>query len=172
MYFENFPTTYYTNERNGDLRIVTNILRRVGVRPAVKTNSTAFFKYIVKNGETPESIAYNFYDDANLHYVILMTNDIYDRYHQWPMTVPQFQAYVNDKYSDPSDTHHYEIAQTSGDTTVKINIGTDNTNYPAADIVSNVEHEEAEEDKKRQIKILQNAYVPQFIIELSMLLKE
>ena len=172
MYFQNFPAVFYTNERNGDLRIVTNLLRRIGVRPAVKTNATAFAKYIIRGGESPESVAFNLYDDANLHYVILMVNDIHDRYHQWPMTVPQFQAYVNDKYSDPNDTHHYEIDQVSGDTTVKINIGTDNTDHPSADVVTNVEYEEDQEDKKRTIKILQREYVSQFVTELKMLLKE
>ena len=173
MYFQNFPNVYYTNERNGrNLRIVTNILRRIGVRPAVKTNGAAFSKYIVRNGETPESVAFNSYGDANLHYVILMVNDIHDRYHQWPMSVPQFQAFVNDKYSDLNAVHHYEIDQVSGDTTVKINIGTDNTDHPTASAVTNVEYEENQEDEKRTIKLLQRAYVPQFITELKTLLKE
>lgn len=173
MYFQNFPNVYYTNERNGrNLRIVTNILRRIGVRPAVQTNGTAFSKYIVRNGETPESVAFNVYNDANLHYIILMVNDIQDRYHQWPMSVPQFQAFVNDKYSDLNAVHHYEIDQVSGDTTVKINIGTDNTDHPSATAVTNVEYEEDQEDEKRTIKILQRGYVPQFVTELKTLLKE
>ena len=172
MYFQNFPNVFYTNEKNGNIRVVTNILRRIGVRPAVKTNGAAFSKYIVRNGESPESVAFNFYGDANLHYVILMVNDIHDRYHQWPMSVPQFQAFINDKYSDPNGTHHYEIDQVSGDTTLKINIGTDNTDHPSAAVVTNVEYEENQEDKKRTIKILLGGYVSQFVTELKTLIKE
>ena len=57
-----------------------------------------------------------------LHWVILLVNDIYDRYHQWPMNVNQFQSYITDKYDDVNAVHHYEISQKSGDTTEKINI--------------------------------------------------
>lgn len=170
MYFDSFPKVRYTNIKGVKPKIVTNLLRRVGVRDAIKTNAVTYTKYIVKNGETPESVAFNFYGDANLHYVILLVNDIYDRYHQWPLHSRQFQSYMNNKYADGNGLHHYEISQTSGDTTVKINIGSDNTDYPAATAVSNLEHEEAEQDTKRIIKILNPAYVPQFIAEYKFLL--
>ena len=51
--------------------------------------------------ESPEMIADKLYDDPQLHWVILLVNDITDRYHQWPMSTPQFQAYVKDKYTNP-----------------------------------------------------------------------
>ena len=57
-----------------------------------------FDTYDVKEGETPESIADKLYDDPELHWVVLMVNDITDRYHQWPMTQRQFLQYVNEKY--------------------------------------------------------------------------
>ena len=55
MYFNKFPTVMYTNVENGDPKRVTNLLKRVGVREPIKSNSPAFSKYIVKNGESPES---------------------------------------------------------------------------------------------------------------------
>ena len=54
-------------------------------------------------------------------------NNITDRYHEWPLTTPQFLSFVNEKYSDPNGTHHYEISQTSGDTTVKIEVRIEDT---------------------------------------------
>ena len=171
MYFESFPKVYYTNVKGVKPKLVTNLLRRIGVRDAIKTNAVTYTKYLIKNSDTPESLAFDFYGDANLHYVILLTNDIYDRYHQWPMTSRQFQAYINDKYADANGIHHYEISQSSGDTKIKINIGSDNTDYPAADAVSNVEYEEEEQDIKRKLKILYFDYVPQFIAEYKLLLE-
>ena len=77
MYFESFPTVEYTNVLNGDKRIVTNILKRISAREAVKKNLAVFRKYTVKSSDSPESLAYDLYGDTELHWVILLTNDIY-----------------------------------------------------------------------------------------------
>ena len=155
MYFDLFPTIEYKNVGLTTTKTVTNILKRAAIRSAIKENRVIFTQYIIKGNETPESLAFDLYDDAELHWVILLSNDIYDRYHQWPMNVNQFLSYVGDKYSNPNGVHHYEISQTSGDTTVKINIGTTNADYPSATAITNIEYEEARQNKLRRIKILQ-----------------
>ena len=57
MYFENFPLVNYTNIKNGDPKLVTNMLKRIAVREPIKNNAILFTKYTVKNGETPENLA-------------------------------------------------------------------------------------------------------------------
>ena len=172
MYFENFPAIPYDSVGNGNFKIVTNLLKRVTVRSKVKTNTAYFDTYDVKEGETPEILADKLYDDPELHWIVLLFNDITDRYHQWPKNTNQFLAYVNDKYSNVDATHHYEISQVSGDTTFKIDIGTDNTDYPAASIVTNYEYEEYLQDKKRKIRLLDPEYVEDFIAEFEKLMGE
>ena len=172
MYFENFPLIIYDSVGNGNFKVVTNLLKRVAVRSKVKTNVAFFDTYDVKEGETPEIIADKLYDDPELHWVILLLNDITDRYHQWPKNTNQFLAYVNDKYSNVDATHHYEISQVSGDTTIKIDIGTDNTDYPTASIVTNYEYEEDLQDKKRKVRLLDPEYVEDFVAEFEKLMGE
>jgi len=172
MYFENFPLIPYDSVGNGNFKLVTNLLKRVAVRSKVKINASYYDTYDVKEGETPEMIADKLYDDPELHWVILLLNDITDRYHQWPKNQNQFLSYVNDKYSNVDSTHHYEISQVSGDTTIKIDIGTDNTDYPAASIVTNFEHEEDLQDKKRKIRLLDPSYVEDFVAEFEKLMGE
>ena len=172
MYFENFPTVSYTNVLGGDTTIVTNILKRIGARDAVKNSITFFTKYNVRGSETPEQVAFDFYGDAELHWVILLVNDIYDRYHQWPMNVNQFQAYVNEKYSDPFATHHFEISQTSGDTTIKIDIGQDDTDHSGATAVTNYQYEQDRQDILRQIKLVDPDKGKQFVSDFSKLMEE
>lgn len=172
MYFENFPLIPYDSVGNGNFKLVTNLLKRVAVRSKVKINASYYDTYDVREGETPEMIADKLYDDPELHWVILLLNDITDRYHQWPKNQNQFLAYVNDKYSNVDSTHHYEISQVSGDTTIKIDIGTDNTDYPAASIVTNFEHEEDLQDKKRKIRLLDPSYVEDFVAEFEKLMGE
>ena len=172
MYFNFFPTVDYVNVGQSNSKTVTNILKRAAIREVVKDNLAIYTKYIIKSGETPESVAFNVYGDAELHWVILLTNDIYDRYHQWPMNVNQFLAYVNEKYTNPNATHHYEISQSSGDTSVKIDIGSDNTGYPSATAVTNFEYEESRQDALRQIRLLNVAQVNKVVNDFSRLMKE
>ena len=61
-----------------------------------------FDTYDVREGETPEMIAHKLYGDAELHWIVCMTNDIVNRFHDWPMNTNQFLSYVRDKYDNPT----------------------------------------------------------------------
>ena len=110
MYFDNFPIIRY-GSTDGTIKNVTNLLRRVAVKSKVKTNSSLFDTYDVKNGETPEIIADKLYDDPKLHWIVMLFNNVTDRYHDWPMSEQQFSTYLNEKYSNPDGIHHYEISK-------------------------------------------------------------
>ena len=172
MFFDTFPLILVDPKGEGKTKLVTNLLRRVALRAKIKTNIAVFDTYDVKEGESPESVAFKLYGDAEYHWIVMLMNDITDRYHQWPMTTPQFLSYLEEKYSNPNATHHYEITQTSGDTTVKVNVGTVNTDYPSATAVTNFEYEEAEQDKKRKIRLLDPSYVDLVTNEFKRLIKE
>ena len=163
MYFSTFPVIPYDAVGNNDFKFVTNLLRRVSIRAKVKTSTALFDTYDVKNGETPEMIAHKLYGDTEYHWIVLMMNDIVDRYHQWPMSTRQFLAHINNKYTNVDGIHHYEISQSSGDTTIKINIGIDNTDYPSATPITNLEYEQERQDSLRRIKLLDPAFVDQFV---------
>ena len=106
----------YDVKNNGNYKILPDILRRVKQRNAIASGQFIFDNYDVKNGEKPEDIAYKWFGDAQLHWVILMTNNVTDRFHQWPMSQPQFQEFLEDKYDNPDGIHHYEITKSSGKT--------------------------------------------------------
>ena len=177
MYFDNFPVIRY-GSTDGTIKNVTNLLRRVAVRSKVKTNSSLFDTYNVKNGETPEIIADKLYDDPKLHWIIMLLNNVTDRYHDWPMSEQQFDAFVNEKYSNPDGIHHYEISQESGDTTQKIEvydpdlISSDTDAYTSATAITNREYEESEQDRKRKIRLLDPEVVDTFVDEFKLLMRE
>ena len=150
MYFRSFPVIPYDSVGDLQFKDVTNLLRRVGLRAKLKSNTSLYDTYDVKEGETPEMIAHKLDGDSELHFVIMIVNDITDRYHQWPMSLPQFQEFINDKYDDPDGIHHYESTQTSGDTKVKIEVfnEVDSDAYTGLTPITNREYEENEQDKK------------------------
>jgi|TARA_B110000902_G_scaffold5411_1_gene6383 hypothetical protein len=172
MYFAQFPLNIYDSVGDETYKLVTHLLKRVTIRAKVKANTLFFDTYDVREGETPEMIADKLYNDSELHWIVLMVNDITDRYHQWPKNQNQFLTYINDKYTNISGTHHYEINQTSGDTTIKINIGTDNTDYPTATLITNYEYEEERQDALRKIRLLSPEYVTDFVSEFKLIMKD
>ena len=173
MYFSYFPTMPYDANGDGDITLVTNILRRVRVRANVQKNLALLVKYPIQDGETPEIVADKHFNNPQYHWIILLLNGITDPYHDWCKSQRQMQLYLNNKYGSAiNDVHHYEITQSSGDTTVTIDIGTDNTDYPSATTVTNFEYEEKEQDKKRQIRIIRAQYLDQIINEFEAALNE
>ncbi len=159
-YFDKFPLLVYDAKGQGNYKLVTDILRRVKLRTAIKDGAVLFDKYDVKNGENPEDVAFKWFGSADLHWVILLTNDITDRYYDWPLNQVQFAEFLTDKYGAGNEDaiHHYEITKDSGDTSSKgpsdyshkVEVNSDEDD---ASSVSNREYEERLQDKKRQIKL-------------------
>ena len=179
MYFSSFPKIQYDSKGLGNPKVVTNLLKRVAIRAKVKDSAMMYDTYDIRNGDTPESLADRLYNNSQLHWVILLTNDITDRYHQWPMYERQFNTYLNEKYDNPDGIHHYEISQSSGDANTKIEVYAnealytgDTDFYSNATIVTNREYEESEQDKKRKIKLLDPSFIDQFVEEFELLMSE
>ena len=174
MYFSSFPIIPYDSKGDLQFKDVTNLLRRVGMRTKLKTNTFLYDTYDVKEGETPEMIAHTLYGDPELHWIVLLVNEITDRYHQWPMSGMQFLDYINDKYSNPDGIHHYETAQTSGDTKIKIEVenDVDEDAYTGLTPITNREYEQNEQDKKRKIRLVDPSFVEQFVDEFKKLMSE
>ena len=176
-YFDRFPKIIYDAKGNGNYKLLPDILRRVRTRAVIDETVVLFEKYDVKNGERPEDIAFKWFGDAQLHWVILMTNNITDRYYQWPMNDAQFEEFIADKYSNPDGIHHYEVTKDSGRTTgqgpndyshlVEVNSDTDN-----AISISNREYEERIQDKNRSIRLLNQRFLSDFIEEFDKLIKQ
>ena len=158
-------------------KLMPDILRRVKLRALIKSGGMLFDKYDVKEGEKPEDVAFKWFGDPELHWVILMTNNVTDRYYDWPMNQAQFAEYLDDKYSNPDAIHHYEVTKDSGRTTgqgpsdyshlVEVNSDTDN-----AVSVSFREYEEREQDQKRQIQLLNKSLLGDFVAEFDRLITE
>ena len=177
MYFSQFPVIVYDSVGAGEYKIVTHLLKRIALHSKAKSVSALYDTYDVRNGETPEMIAHKYYGDAEYHWVILMVNNITDRYHQWPMNNRQFLAHIDERYDNIDATHHYEIYQSSGDTTIKINIGstnidTDGNTISDAVQVINREYEEAKQDEIRKIRLLEPQYLEQFVEEFDRLVSD
>jgi len=175
MYFKNFPKIEYSSTgRTDDEKLVTHLLKRVAIKTGLKDEMLLLDDYSIRAGDTPEIIASKHFGSPLYHWVILLSNQITDRYFDWPMTEPQFEAYLKDKYGSQVDSaHHYEISQTSGPATstddshlILVNEGT-----AGATTITNREFEVREQDKKRRIKLLDAQYLNEFVEEFKKIMR-
>ena len=177
-YFRKFPLMAYRLKDKGEFKLMPQIIKRVKLRAGIKNGLFLFDKYDVIEGERPEDIAFKYYGDPKLHWVILMTNNVTDRYYEWPMTQPQFEEFLADKYGSGSEdsVHHYEITQASGrstgqgpdDYSHKVEVNSDEDN---AETITNRQYEQRLQDKHGQIRLLDKQYLNQFLREFDRLIK-
>ena len=169
MYFQPFPTIKYDPTGSGYTSEIKDITTRVKVKQWVRTKASLFAKFNVEDGMTPDQAAYYLYNNTEYHWVVLLFNEITNTYYGWPLSRKDFDAFVENKYANPQGVHHYEITQSSGDQSIKINVM---STVPGATAVSNLEYEGAIQDKKKQIRVLKPEYLNQFVREFSDLVRE
>ena len=169
-YFNYFSTILYDPVGKDNAKLVTNIMSRVRIRTNMKKEIVMLDPYDVKENETPEIIADRHHGSVYYHWVVMLLNDISDINHDWVKSTRQMQKYLLNKYTETqlTETHHYEISQTSGDTTTKIEV--ENSTYPSASIVTNYEYEVALNESKRSIDLLRNDYLGYFTDEFASLI--
>ena len=184
-YFKQLPRLDYpslANDRNSayDYQIVKNLFKRAVLRDDVFDEITAFEKYSVVGDERPDQVAYNFYNDPNLDWVILTTNNIIHVRDEWPMGNQDFLTYLNEKYTAQQLTniHHYEteilrdssgkliqrggITVPEGFSVTFLDNGVSRTESKIKSF-SFLEHETNLNDDKRNINILKQEYLSLFL---------
>ena len=99
-FFNYYPKTLYiSNNSSTGVDTVTNIIARFGFEKKLKENESAFYKYSIKDSDTPEIIASKFYDNVERHWIVLLFNDIIDPQYDWPLKSDTLIKYINTKYS-------------------------------------------------------------------------
>ena len=174
-YFDRFPLMAYDVKGDEQYKLLPNILKRVKLRSGLRSGSFLFDTYDVANGERPEDIAFKLYGDPELHWVILMTNNVTDRYYQWPLSQPQFQEHITDKYGAGNEdaVHHYEKPQDSGPTSSRdfSHLVECNEGDEGFGIISNRDYEYRLQDEYRQIRLLDPQFIGTFVEEFENLIK-
>ena len=97
-YFSRFPQTYYQQLNDNSLEVVTKLTAGFSIEPSFKTNSSVYYPYTVKDGETPEMLSNKFYGSPERHWLILSMNDIVDPFYDWPLDGESLLKYIEDKY--------------------------------------------------------------------------
>ena len=174
MYFTRFPQGQYIIPGTKEYKLVCDLWRRIKIRDKIKNEASLYSEYFVADGERPETIAERQFGSPELHWIVLITHDVTDGLHGWPLTFSAFEQYVKDKYAEPDAIHHYEKVQSSGPQTSidYSHLIECNSTDTGAQAVSNREYEQREQDKISRIKLISPSFLPLIIEEFERLMNE
>jgi hypothetical protein len=109
-YIANFPNQSF----NTDYVVAKNIFKRAKIRTDIANAVTAFEYYQIIDNERPDQVAAKVYDNADLDWVILTTNNITNINQDWPLDNNSFYKYLIDKYGSEEELgkpHHWETVE-------------------------------------------------------------
>ncbi len=185
-YFRQIPDFEYVSRlpdaKLGDYFAIKNFFKRGKLREDIIKNVTVFEKYEIKGNDRPDNVAFDFYGDSSLDWVVLISNNILNIQTEWPLNQNDFDSFLLEKYGDYNTLyngiHHYESQE------VKNNLG--NIVFPAglhiqspynysyldtstpggfivsrdiASPVTNYQYEDQLENEKRNIFLLKPRYL-------------
>lgn len=117
-FFVKFPALQYdldipTGKKLANPRIVTDIFKRIIIKRNLVEAATVFTKYIVKDEDTAEIIAYKLYGSAGLHWLVYLPNEIINPFFDWPLSERKLVPFIGKKY--PGSTFFLDPLQIVGD---------------------------------------------------------
>ena len=194
-YFRELPNISAVSQLPGKTRsderiLIKNFFKRAILRTDIDKAITAYDFRVIKEGERPDIIANKVYDDPELDWVILITNNITNIRNQWPLSNNDLHNYMLEKYGSEaalSDVHHYETIELRYEfnrtvlesglevdadftfTYTPLN-GTQQT-ISAAGPVSNYTYETLANDAKRVIRILKPEFLGALLSNMRSIMK-
>lgn len=91
-YFSFFPSLLYGNTA------VTNVLAKIRFQQSVARNLAVFYPYTIEQGERADQVANFYYGSPEYDWVVYLSNDIVDPYHEWPKSEEELIAFIKKKY--------------------------------------------------------------------------
>ena len=122
-YFRELPDIAYQSpllhkNSSTDFVVIKNIFRRSKLFDYLKDNVTLFNKFVIGDGDRPDTIAESLYGDASLDYVIVLVAGITNINNEWPLQDYEVYEIALDKYGSEeklTDIHHYETFEIKDD---------------------------------------------------------
>tara|TARA_B100001250_G_C19801022_1_gene791059 strand:+ start:1787 stop:2515 length:729 start_codon:yes stop_codon:yes gene_type:complete len=92
--------------------IAKNIFRRIKILNSISDNVSLYNKYQIYEGERPDTVAKELYDNSELDYVVILSAGITNIRDQWPLSNHFLYEYALEKYGEKLNAlHHYETVE-------------------------------------------------------------
>ena len=157
-YFSLFPKTKFLNNE------IVNLAVSVRLHKLIQNDAFALLNYAIKDGEAPDTVAFNYYSDPSYAWLVLLSNNILDPYFEWPLSVYDFEKFITKKYGSipaaQATTIHCEHKTknlTVSANSLTVSNGVSASDYDAIDAYT---YWDQINDNRRNIKLVNKAYLP------------
>lgn len=100
--FNLYPKVSYQVDSYDSVRAI-DITSSVRIKDYFKNyRGISYRPYVIQDGERPDNVAHKVYGDATLDWIILLANDMYNIYEDWPKSSTQLNDYIIEKYGSLS----------------------------------------------------------------------
>lgn len=109
-----YPSPFSVRNYIDEYTTAKNLFRRAKLRNDVANYATAFTYYQISDNERPEQIAKKVYNNSELDWIILLTNNIKNLNNEWPLDNDSLYKYMIGKYGSDEElakVHHYETVE-------------------------------------------------------------
>ena len=122
-YFRELPEIAYQSplshkNSSTDFIVIKNIFRRVKLLDYLKDATSLFNKFIIGDGDRPDTIAEILYGDSRLDYIVVLVAGITNINHEWPLQDYQVYDYALSKYKTEEEMmkiRYYETFEIKDD---------------------------------------------------------
>ena len=185
-YFRELPNLRYPSflpEKTSSLDYVEvkNIFRRVKLRDDLQNSFTVFDKYEIPEGARPDTVAEELYGNPEFDWIVLTVAGILNVRNQWPLNNRDLYNYCLDKYGESLNSNRFFETTEVKDSNDRLilpkgkvvdsNFTIPKPGEPTATInpvvgITNYEYETRLNDEKRNIFILREGYLQQFLSDI------
>lgn len=107
-----YPSNLLHKNSSRDYVAIKNLFRRVKISDWIQDNVVFFEKYVIKDGERPDTLAESIYGSADRDWIIVLTCGITNIKDEWPLSNYDLYRYAENKYgNDLNAIHHYETIE-------------------------------------------------------------
>jgi len=115
-YFKHYPTIKYAGYD------ILDLTRRVKLDTIIGSGALDYMSYTVTEGEKPEDVAFYYYDDPSLAWLVLLSNDIVDAFTEWPKSADNLERHIQTKYASKANATGRAVTEWSKNETITANI--------------------------------------------------
>lgn len=115
-YFQYFPKVMHSGEK------LTNITRRAKFYERITEDPFVFLPYTLTDDMRADQVAYHYYGDSSLVWLVYLSNNIIDPYNEWPLPSEDFYSMLAKKYETESGLTGYNVVNWTSDESITDNI--------------------------------------------------
>jgi len=190
-YFRYLPNIEYISPLEGSSSIdnyifAKNLFRRIKISDSATASPYFFSKYIIEEGDRPDTVAYKYYGDTSYDWLVVLGAQMINQRSDWPLTSDELYEFATKKYGNDLTAIRYYKTKEVKDSAGRIilpagyivnkDFTIPNPDNPTSILnpvqgFTNWEYETEQNEKKKEINLVKPSLLPTIRKEIKDVMK-